>query len=732
MQCPHRTERGHCDLETKQFFNQTSRKNTASLREPGVILLHIANDAFNHAESLNDSLCGLLAPALAAARIGSWKLDVHTGLATWDRTTSQILGAGDQEQLTPKRLPIHPDDQADVARRLLRNVYGDGEQHVDVRIIRPDGSHRWVRSTARAPLGRELEGRWVVGIVRDITEEKLTNQALRATEKKLLSVLEGTQDCIYSLDHELRFRYINARGKAHLGRSEDVLGAKILDLIPGGDQTELGQCLFRVLSTGQAEWIESYFPPSRRWYEANVTPADGGLTVFFRDTTFRRATEERIRWTADHDALTGLPNRHLFQNRLDELVQKGNAFALLLLDVNDFKRVNDTLGHDAGDALLRAFAVRLAKSVRENDLVARLGGDEFALILDGISSENGVSSAAGRVFEELSNPCVHAGHFLECCASIGAALFPLHGRSRETLLKQADMALYAAKSAGSQRAELFRPELRHEMQLRTSKLNLARTALRQKTILPHYQPKVELRSGRLSGFEALLRWRHDKRGFQLPDTIAPAFEDLDLAAQISDRMIEAAVSDMRRWLDDNVSFGHVAINASAAEFRRGNFAETLLEQLHRHEVPPHCLQLEVTETVFLGRGAEYVEKALKTLSDAGVSIALDDFGTGYASLAHLKNFPVDIIKLDRSFVSNLLITPDDAAIVKAVINLGRSLNIQVVAEGIETPEQHRELRRIGSKYGQGFLYQKAIPAEAVPAIVKQFAKPRDWGEMQNG
>ena len=293
----------------------------------------------------------------------------------------------------------------------------------------------------------------------------------------------------------------------------------------------------------------------------------------------------------------------------------------------------------------------------------------------------------------------------------------MNGDCRTDLMKNADIALYAAKAAGRGKLRIFQSDMRHEMQRRASMLGLARTALRQKRILPYYQPKIELLSGRIAGFEALLRWRHPRKGIQTPDTVAAAFEDLTLAAELSDRMVEGVIADLRRWRDEGVRFGHVAINAAAAEFRRGNFAEQLLERLHKASVPPRCLQVEVTETVFLGRGAEYVERALKTLSTEGIQIALDDFGTGFASLSHLKQFPVDIIKIDRSFVRDLQQDPEDAAIVNAVINLGRNLGIRIVAEGIETEAQEEFLVALGCDYGQGFLYGKPTAAKRVPGLL---------------
>jgi EAL domain-containing protein (putative c-di-GMP-specific phosphodiesterase class I) len=281
------------------------------------------------------------------------------------------------------------------------------------------------------------------------------------------------------------------------------------------------------------------------------------------------------------------------------------------------------------------------------------------------------------------------------------------------LLKNADVALYAAKSSGRKNLKVFDASMRFDGERRHLMIATGRKALREDSIVPYYQPKVELASGRIAGFEALLRWRDPRKGIQAPDTIRAAFDDLTLAAQISDRMIDRVIVDVGDWLSQGLEFHHVAFNAGAAELRAVDFAERLLERLERASIPTSCIQMEVTETVFLGRGAEYLERTLKTLSASGIRIALDDFGTGYASLSHLKEFPVDLLKIDRSFVRHLHANPEDAAIVDAVVGLGRSLRIDVIAEGIETRAQHDRLISLGCKYGQGFLYSKPVAAARI-------------------
>jgi diguanylate cyclase (GGDEF)-like protein len=433
-----------------------------------------------------------------------------------------------------------------------------------------------------------------------------------------------------------------------------------------------------------------------------------------------------VRWKASHDDLTCLPNRAQFQTHLDHHVRSAgqDGFALLLLDIDNFKLVNDTLGHDAGDQLLRTVAERIARAVREGDVIARLAGDEFAIITRNVRTEPGVIAVAERIFESLREPWLYQGRLGECRISIGASLAPRHGDSAEELFKHADIALYDAKSRGKGQLAVFRQSMKSAVEKRTRQISLARHALGRDLVVPYYQPKVRLSAGRVEGFEALLRWRHPTQGVQMPGTIQAAFEDLELASQITERMVDQVLLDMRRWRERGLRFGHVAINVTAADLRQDDFAGRLLEKLHDHGLPHGCLQVEITETVFMGRGAEYVERALRQLHDAGIRVALDDFGTGYASLSHLKQFPVDAVKIDRSFLHDFSLDPQNQAIINTVISLGHSLDIDIVAEGIETAEQERHLLKRGCTYGQGYLYGKAVPAQRVPRLLA--ARTGEW------
>ena len=554
-------------------------------------------------------------------------------------------------------------------------------------------------------------------------------------ESELLnrSIVEASIDCINVLSPTGKLLFMNEAGREALELEDQtrLYGQLWANLWPRHARGKAMSALQEAIAGGVARF-SARCPTAKgtpKWWDVVISPVPGRsphkLVCISRDVTNQKFAEEQIRWAADHDPLTKLPNRALFQEMLEQEIGKvevtGGSFALLLLDLDDFKRVNDTLGHDTGDALLRTFAIRLREATRWDDFLARLGGDEFAVLLRGVREREELKTAVAAIFEKLKEPCIHEGRMLDCHTSIGASLFPAQASGRAELMKTADVALYAAKDAGRGTLRIFEPAMRAEMQRRNSMLSIARDAIDKDRIVPFYQPKIDLRTGRLYGFEALLRWQHPEKGMQTPDTIEAAFKDLSLAAEISDRMIERVIKDMRGWLDQGLKFGHVAVNAAAAEFRRGDFAERLLEQMHAASIPADCIQLEVTETVFLGRGAEYVERALKTLSSEGVQVALDDFGTGYASLSHLKQFPVNIIKIDRSFIRDLHEDPEDEAIVRAVISLGQSLDIGIVAEGIETFAQSAYLRKFNCHYGQGFLFGAAAPAAQVSAIIDKFS-----------
>jgi diguanylate cyclase (GGDEF)-like protein len=430
---------------------------------------------------------------------------------------------------------------------------------------------------------------------------------------------------------------------------------------------------------------------------------------------------DKIRVAATHDSITSLPNRAVFRSELELALSQArhvdSCVSLLLIDLDRFKQINDILGHQAGDAALCAFAARLVEALPPGSIVARLGGDEFVSILPGADGDTAAADA-GRVLDALNPAFSVEGRSVDLRASIGISTFPADGKVSAQLIGSADLALYAAKNSGGSRACSFRRALQAEQRGQLSMLRHARTALKGDWIIPFYQPQIALATGQTRGFEALLRWYHPRVGLQYPVTIAYAFDDPNTATALGSVIAEKALSDTKRWLGSGLSIHKLAINVSAAEFRDPDYAEKLLARVASHGLAPTLLEIEITETAFLDAGASNVVAGLEKLRSAGITVALDDFGTGFSSLSHLRDLPVDTIKIDRSFVDGLDKRSKDRSITEAVLMLGAALGMTTVAEGVETEAQAAYLKAHGCTFAQGFLFSPAVDASNAEAQMR--------------
>ncbi len=433
------------------------------------------------------------------------------------------------------------------------------------------------------------------------------------------------------------------------------------------------------------------------------------LIAVIEDVTERKKSEQRIAFMAHHDALTGLANRAAVAQKIEDAAARhrrwGDPFTVLLLDLDRFKNVNDTLGHSAGDALLREAATRLKALLRETDVLARLGGDEFAVIQASETDQREAASRlADRIIEIIAKPFNIDGNEVNIGTSIGIALAPEHGTNPDSLLKMADMALYSAKSAGRNGYRFFDPDMGAAANARHALENELRRAVQQNELELHYQPIVDTKTRRICAAEALVRWRHPTKGMIFPDKFIPLAEDTGVIVQIGEWVLHRACADAANW----PSGIKIAVNLSPVQFRKTNLSSIVMAALAQSGLPAERLELEITETALIESATECLP-ALHNFKNAGIAIALDDFGTGYSSLSQLTMFPFDRIKIDKSFTQNLTKRSECAAIISAALTLAQTLDIATTAEGIETVEQYQILRLAGVTSLQGYLFKRPCP-----------------------
>jgi diguanylate cyclase (GGDEF)-like protein len=444
---------------------------------------------------------------------------------------------------------------------------------------------------------------------------------------------------------------------------------------------------------------------------------DGGWVATHEDITERQQAEARLVYLARHDALTGLPNRVLFQERLEQaltLAGRGGHCAVLCLDLDRFKLVNDTLGHPVGDRLLQAAADRLQACVREMDTVARLGGDEFAIIQPAVERPEDAELLANRILVAFRSAFEIDEHTIQAGTSLGVAIAPGDGTSPEKLLKNADIALYLAKTEGRSKVRFFEPEMDASIQLRRMLELDLRLAIARNEFEVYYQPLVDVATRMIAGFEALLRWHHPVRGLVSPAEFIPLAEETGMIVAIGEWVLRTACVEAKNWPAD-IS---VAVNLSPIQFRQGNLVAVVKDALDASGLHPDRLELEITETVLLQNTVGTLA-ALHELRAIGVAVALDDFGTGYSSLSYLRSFPFDKIKIDQSFVRDLVEDKEALSIVRAITGLGQGLRMRTTAEGVETQEQLDILRREGCTEIQGYLFSRPMPADELPALIER-------------
>jgi diguanylate cyclase (GGDEF)-like protein/PAS domain S-box-containing protein len=616
---------------------------------------------------------------------------------------------------------VHPDDRA-LYLELEGRRKGAGEPFcLEYRLFHPlTGELRWIREVAWVSDGGGR--RFYEGYVVDITQLKRTELALRASERRYRGLIEAAPVAILVVANG-KVSFANHAAARLLGATEpSELVGNPLDCLRTGEM---------LAPDGHSVQVWRGLDGRRVICEVAVVPLEEGEAESFQlvlvDITARMEAQARAWFLAFHDPLTGLANRARLADRLVQALalraRRRSRLALHVIDLDGFKEVNDTLGHAAGDELLRQVAKRFAAAVRATDTLARLGGDEFAVVQVDLKAPEDAAALARRLLESLVAPFTLEGQEVHAAASIGIALCPDDAEDGEELMRRADLAMYRAKESGRSNFAFFVPALDRLVQLRRALEAELRVALEGDALFLLFQPKVEIASGLVVGAEALLRWRHPTHGVIEPDVFVPLAEKNGLIRAIGRRVLELACRQLDRWRRSGLAIP-VAINVSAAQLRDSDFADHLERLLKRYALDPRLLGIEVTESLLVAPSVEEVAGMLRRIASLGVEIAIDDFGTGYSSLLNLKRLPVQTIKIDRSFVGGIGSDRDSETIVEAIVQLARALDKSVVAEGVERPEQARFLAERGCRLAQGYLYARPLEATAFQELTPRLALPR--------
>jgi diguanylate cyclase (GGDEF)-like protein/PAS domain S-box-containing protein len=606
---------------------------------------------------------------------------------------------------------------------------------VDVNALRKDGREIAIQLSLSSVL---IGGAWhAMGIVRDVTEQKRNEEQLH----KMFQVVEQTPVSVVITDLKGNIEYVNPAFEQTTGYTcPEALGKNPRILKSGLQPDDCYVQLWRELSAGR-EW-RGEFQNRRKngelyWELAVISPlkdASGKINHYMaikENITVRKAMEDELRLAAQVDKLTGLPNRAMLTDRLQRAVLRSKRirdyhFAVLFLDFDRFKIVNDSLGHDVGDLLLQEIGRRLQTLVRSGDVLnrtvrdhtaARMGGDEFVILLDGIASPQDATAVADRMMESFARPYLLGKHKVHSTASIGIVTSDMSAASADEVLRDADTAMYEAKLAGKGQYMVFDVSMRQRVQNLLILENDLRTAMETGQLFLMYQPIVSLQTGAIESFEGLVRWKHPERGLISPSEFIPIAEDTGLIVPIGEWVLREACRQFVRWQDTMGAAAprSISVNLSRKQLALPNLPQTILGILDETGVTPECLHLEVTESAVM-RDPALANQMLRSIKAIGVKLDMDDFGTGYSSLACLQEFPIDVLKIDRSFIANIGRGEDIAAVVYAVTQLARNLKIRVVAEGIETVEQLLMLQSLECEFGQGYLFSKPMLADQVTAF----------------
>jgi diguanylate cyclase (GGDEF)-like protein/PAS domain S-box-containing protein len=607
----------------------------------------------------------------------------------------------------------------------------------EARVPTADGELRQMLYNKVSFVDQNGEVAGLIGVITDVTGYKETERALEASEARFRVLTESSLDLISVVDAEGALLYQSPALRRLLGyEPTETHGRNVIDMVHPDDREAARAAFRRVIETRHSSEPVEFRLRHRnglwRTFESLGTncldnPHIHGLVFNSRDVTDRKVIQQRIQHLAYHDNLTGLPNRGLLQDRLAHSIARAERanrkVAVLFVDLDNFKNINDTLGHDVGDELLRQVSRRLSECVRLEDTIARQGGDEFIVLLDSLPDGRGASVVAQKVLNALRQPFSLGGTEQHVSGSVGIALYPDDGRDPQTLMKSADTAMFHGKGLGKNTYQYFTAQMNVAVKRRMTLESALRRAVMDKNFVLHYQPQVDLESGEIIAVEALVRWQTEG-GLVMPGDFIPLAEETGLINELGEWVLREGCRQAREWLDRGLPRRRMAINLSARQFADRGFLDMVTRVLSETGMDPTLLELEITESQVMRETGGMIS-LLGELSAMGVQLAIDDFGTGYSSLSYLNRLPIQKLKIDQSFVRDITVDPNDTAIVVAIINMAKSLGLDTIAEGVESAGQVALLRSKGCRVGQGYHFSPPLEAQKIYPLLRQnaIAKP---------
>lgn len=721
----HRAERRACTLtEQNAHLAHLVEEKTRELAEETATLAREIAERHRVEGVLRTSEANLT-HAHRIARLVTWEWHPGDDRLRWGTDASDVLGIAPKElghTLSDYLRWVPAEDHAIVRDVLHGALHTPGVFGFEHRLILPDNSVRLVRGQGELQRDAHQRPARVVGTLQDVTQTRRAEERSR----QLSSALEQTADLVMITDREGRVEYVNpAFEAATLFTRDEVLGRKPNMLKSGRHDRSFYQNMWQSLLAGEVfrEVLVNARKDGTLYYEEKtITPIKddrGQITHFIstgKDISERMRTEQRLYFLAHHDVLTALPNRAMLLERLERALvhakRHKTAVAILFLDLDRFKMINDTLGHDTGDRLLMQLADRLQPCLRQEDTVARLGGDEFTVLLENVLQLPDVSKVANKILEAISRPFIVDKTELFVTGSIGISMYPADGETPPILLKHADTAMYQAKEDGGNTFRFYSADMStraiQRMQLETS----LRRALSREEFVLYYQPLVDAQSGKVAGVEALLRWHHPLLGVVMPTDFVPVLEDTGLIGPVGEWVLREACEQYERWRADGLQLARLSVNLSGRQFRDPAVRANIGQIIRETGIDANALSLEITETVIMENADASIATAT-ALAELGLHFAIDDFGTGYSSLSYLRRLPIKTLKIDRSFVRDVAANSDDAAIVSTIVAMAHSLQLDVIAEGVENDEQAHFLRSCACDYLQGYRFGEPVSADQI-------------------